>query len=309
MGAAPRFSIIIPTYNRPVETQIAVRSCLDQTFEDFELIVVDDGSSPAFVLDPSCADARVRVIHAAKNSGQCAACNLGLSDSRGQYVCFLDSDDTWLPDKLAQLDATIAARGNPADVVFFSHLRIDMGRGRVVDYENPDIRPDEDVLKYLFFRKGVMQTSTLAVSAPMARRVGFREQFDCHSDYDFVWQLHLAGAQFYLVDQVLATWVCDVRDDRASNRSAQAVRTSQRWIADIRPDLDKAILRVLQAKLVVRWIGRRRPLWSVAILADALRLGAIDWRYFISTLVVKFFGSRAHARLKRSTVGESTIYT
>ena len=309
MGETPRFSIIIPTYNRPALTQVAVQSCLEQTFRDFELIVVDDGSSPPFALGPSCVDSRVRVIHAAENGGQCAACNIGLAASQGEYICFLDSDDTWLPDKLAQLDAAIRARGNPDDAVFFSHLRIDLGDGCVVDHRNPDIRPDEDVLKYLFFRKGVLQTSTLAVSAPIARRVGFREQFTCHSDYDFVWQLHLAGAPFYLVDQVLATWVCDTRGDRASNRTESAVQISEDWIADIRADLDRATLRVLQAKLVVRWIGRRRPLWSVAILTDALRLGAIDWRYFISTLVVKFFGTGAHARLKRSTVGDSAIYT
>lgn len=309
MGTTPRFSIIIPTYNRQALTEVAVRSCLAQTFEDFELIVVDDGSRSPFALTPSCEDPRVRVIHAAQNGGQCAACNIGLANSQGQYVCFLDSDDTWMPEKLALLDAAITAQGNPDEAVFFSHLRIDMGEAGLVDHKNPDIRPDEDVLKYLFFRKGVMQTSTLAVGGPLARRVGFREQFSCHSDYDFVWQLHLTGAPFYLVDQVLATWVCDTRGDRASNRTAEAVQVSQRWIDDIRPGLDRATLRVLQAKLVVRWIGPRRPMWSVAILADALRLGAIDWRYFVSTLVVKFFGTGAHARLKRSTVGESAIYT
>ncbi len=93
-------SVIIPTYNRAGHVGCAVRSVLTQTFEDLELIVVDDGSTDSTreVL-AGFEDKRLRAVYQ-ENKGVASARNLGLNLARGRYVAFLDSDDYWLEKKL-----------------------------------------------------------------------------------------------------------------------------------------------------------------------------------------------------------------
>lgn len=93
----PLFSIIIPTFGRPQFLSEAVRSVLAQTVDDFECLVVDDGS-PTPVDVPE--DPRVRVVRRRLNGGPAAARNTGLEESQGQYIAFLDDDDVYTPERL-----------------------------------------------------------------------------------------------------------------------------------------------------------------------------------------------------------------
>jgi glycosyltransferase involved in cell wall biosynthesis len=97
----PLVSVILPTFNRAGSLLRAIESVLAQTYREFELILVDDGSSddtPAIAA--SVKDARVSYIRLAKNQGQSAARNVGISKSKGSLIAFQDSDDTWQSDKL-----------------------------------------------------------------------------------------------------------------------------------------------------------------------------------------------------------------
>lgn len=96
----PKMSVVIPVYNRANLVLQAVDSVLGQTFINFELIIVDDGSTEPLSL-PN-ADERIRVIRLAVNRGAAAARNSGFRAARGEYIALLDSDDAWLPEKLAQ---------------------------------------------------------------------------------------------------------------------------------------------------------------------------------------------------------------
>jgi len=98
---APRVSVIIPTYNRAPMLGRAIKSVLNQTYRDFELIVVDDCSTDnTEEVVNSFEDARLRYIKHPTNRGGSAARNSGISSSSGDYIGFLDDDDEWLPDKL-----------------------------------------------------------------------------------------------------------------------------------------------------------------------------------------------------------------
>lgn len=97
----PIVSVVIPTYNRAYLLGRAIRSVLDQTYQDFELIVVDDGSSDnTGEVVATFADPRIHYLRHEKNRGAAAARNAGIEASRGDYVAFLDSDCEWLPEKL-----------------------------------------------------------------------------------------------------------------------------------------------------------------------------------------------------------------
>jgi len=97
----PTFSVIIPTYNRIGFLKQAVRSVLDQTYRDYELIVVDDGSTdntPSLVKSFGNCFSYVRQEHA----GVSRARNTGIRHARAPFIAFLDSDDIWLPEKLQE---------------------------------------------------------------------------------------------------------------------------------------------------------------------------------------------------------------
>jgi GT2 family glycosyltransferase len=106
----PTVSVLLPTYNRAGYLAEAVKSVLDQTFRDLELIVVDDGSTDgtdrvlADIVDP-----RLRVVRR-PHAGCATSLNAGLAVARGRYVARNDSDDVWLPDLLAELVPVLDAR-------------------------------------------------------------------------------------------------------------------------------------------------------------------------------------------------------
>ncbi|MEW5767211.1 MAG: glycosyltransferase [bacterium] len=96
----PKVSVVIPTYNAAAYLPEAIDSVLAQTFQDYEIIVVDDGSTDNTreVLAPY--QDRIRYIHQ-ENAGPSPAKNKGIKEARGEFVAFLDADDIWLPEKLA----------------------------------------------------------------------------------------------------------------------------------------------------------------------------------------------------------------
>jgi glycosyltransferase involved in cell wall biosynthesis len=109
----PRVSVIIPVYNGEPTIGAAIQSVLAQTFRDFEIIVVDDGSTDATASILERFASRITIIKQA-NRGFCDARNAGIANSQGGYLALLDADDTWLPSKL---EKTIAVLDRSPQVV------------------------------------------------------------------------------------------------------------------------------------------------------------------------------------------------
>ena len=98
--ARPLVSVVVPAYNAEQTVAATIRSILSQTVQDFDAIVVDDGSADRTAeVAAAVGDPRVRVI-GQDNAGAAAARNTGLAAAEGRYVAFLDADDLWLPRKL-----------------------------------------------------------------------------------------------------------------------------------------------------------------------------------------------------------------
>lgn len=112
MTQPPLVSIVLPTFNRLRYLRPAVDSVLAQTFGDWELIVADDGSGPetAAYLAELAARPRVRVLWLPHSGKPAVARNAGWQAARGEYIAFLDSDDVWLPEKLAVQTASLRSR-------------------------------------------------------------------------------------------------------------------------------------------------------------------------------------------------------
>jgi glycosyltransferase involved in cell wall biosynthesis len=118
MQHKPLFSVVIPVYNRPDHIAEAIRSVIAQKFSDWELLVVDDGSTDStreVIL--SFTDSRIRYIHQ-QNAERGVARNTGVRNAVGGYVLFMDSDDLMLPDHMIQ--ANLVLKKNPG--IMFFHL-------------------------------------------------------------------------------------------------------------------------------------------------------------------------------------------
>ncbi len=117
------FSIIMPLYNHAEYVADAVRSVQAQSCEDWELVVVDDGStdgSTEIIDDLAVGDKRITVTHQ-PNAGPAAARNAGLKRSRGRYLAYIDSDDVYLPDALARFAAHFAAHPQAKFIYGYRH--------------------------------------------------------------------------------------------------------------------------------------------------------------------------------------------
>jgi glycosyltransferase involved in cell wall biosynthesis len=97
----PLVSVIVPTHNRPYLLRRAIRSILSQTYNNLEIIVVDDcPSNPVGHVIKSISDSRIRYVLHSSNKGVCGARNTGIDESNGEYISFLDDDDEWKTNKI-----------------------------------------------------------------------------------------------------------------------------------------------------------------------------------------------------------------
>ena len=100
----PQVSVVIPVHNRPVAVRCAIDSVRAQTCQDFEIIVVDDGSTDDTIAAvEAIGDPRITLVKHQRNLGASPARNSGIRAGSAPYVAFLDSDDEWLPTRLEKL--------------------------------------------------------------------------------------------------------------------------------------------------------------------------------------------------------------
>jgi glycosyltransferase involved in cell wall biosynthesis len=195
-------SAIIPTYNRLLHLERAIGSVLAQRRACGELIVVDDGSTdetPALV-ERLAADSNVAVrLLRQENRGAAAARNLGIRSARGNLLAFLDSDDWWLPNKLALQAAVMAARPD----VLISHTReIWFRRGQRVNQKKKHDPPHGDIFA-ASLGMCVVGMSTVMARRELFDRYGlFDEELPCCEDYD-LWLRVGCREPFVLVPEAL----------------------------------------------------------------------------------------------------------
>lgn len=139
----PRFSVIMPLYNKERYLKKAIESVIAQTYRDFELIIIDDGStdnSLEVVRGLKIEDRRLKIL-TQSNSGVAVARNNGVAASEGEYMCFLDADDWWGPTFLEEIDRMIAEYPDAgiyaSNYIYYkpgkTHVALNLSRG-YIDY-------------------------------------------------------------------------------------------------------------------------------------------------------------------------------
>jgi glycosyltransferase involved in cell wall biosynthesis len=144
----PFFSIIIPAYNRAHMLNETLRSVKNQTFTDWECIVVDDGSidNTKEIVNNECnQDKRIQCVYQ-KNAERSAARNNGIKHAKGQYICFLDSDDTYKEEHLALLYETIKNKNYLVGLFFTNYVIFQDGTYSTVNIPKLEGDPTEYLL-------------------------------------------------------------------------------------------------------------------------------------------------------------------
>ena len=186
-------SVVIPTYNRAGTITRCLNSVLKQTYNNIEVIVVDDCSSDnTKEIVNSFSDSRLKYICLDKNSGACVARNVGVSNAKGKIIAFQDSDDTWSKNKL-ELQCKELFKHN-ADILFCGMERMDEENNRMMDTFPSCI--SKGFVEYDAFLPGnLMSTQTM---------IGYRECFE-NNPFDSEmprfqdWELALRLAQKYKI--------------------------------------------------------------------------------------------------------------
>lgn len=218
-GKQPTVSVIIPTYNRKNLLQRAVDSALAQTLTDIEIIIVDDGSTDGTAeLFAHTEDLRVQ-YHLLPHHGACAARNTGIDLASGRYIAFLDSDDVWLPEKLAIQQRQLESSG--ADVVFCAFRRHD--GTSVTRY--PEANVPEGLISYQQLLGGsLVSTQTIFGRADCMKQVRFDESFPRMQDWEYAIRLAAACKLVYFPDVLAELYVQQDSISRKPELGLKAMR-------------------------------------------------------------------------------------
>ena len=230
----PFVSVVIPTYNRAPRTITAIESVLAQTYSNFEIVVVDDGSTDGssdtirqFLAEKTCPEygpAKQIRYFSQLNQGPSAARNTGIEKARGEYVAFLDSDDVWLPEKLEWQVRTIEQFKDKCGACFTDTQLVSDSDAEMTtfrfwgrNYEQAT-GIEHNATKLLAKSFCGFWVSTLLARTDVIRKIGgFDADVQFAEDRDFYFRLSLTTSLAY-VNKVLA------RVDRTSRPNESKCR-------------------------------------------------------------------------------------
>jgi glycosyltransferase involved in cell wall biosynthesis len=288
----PLVSIIMPCYNGEVFLAEAVDSVLGQTLQDFELIVVDDGSTDGSSAVLARYGHRIGVIRQC-NRGVSAARNAGIEAARGEFIAFLDADDYWEPEFL---EAMVAGMADPRTAIAYCGWQ-NVGLGAGKPFVPPDYEGADKMHHLLRFASLWPIHGILIRRSLMPAGLPFNPAFPACEDYD-LWLRIASFHRIQLVPRVLA-YYRKHGDANATSNQARVARynllVKQRFLGDfpaVRREIPRGRLREYLAGGVVD--RGYRCLWNGdlknahGIFRHALRAGVLglkDLKYAIPSLL------------------------
>ncbi len=318
-GNTPQFSVVIPTYNRAGTIGDTLRACLVQSCDDFELVVVDDGSTDATEQAVAALDDPRIVYVRQANAGPAAARNRGVREASGSHIAFLDSDDVWQPHYLASVaeamvtsaavravdasrGAADEAQGDKADRwLIYSQLIVDRGVGRYWNKPHRGIGEQEAIYDYLYVYGGFIQTSTLVLPRRLARELPWDEAVTFGDNDQFVIDCWQAGLRFHYVPLAMTRYEDAFRSDALSqlplhDKASARYLNFFAWMKHQEVHMSVKARHAFGARFESVLHARRAPLRSLKLVFVAWRCGAMSLPGAARQLVQNF-APRQYRRL------------
>ena len=192
-------SVIIPVYNRETTVMRAVKSVLNQTIKDLELIIVDDGSTDESIdIIKSINDRRIRILKS-DHKGACHARNVGIKNALGEFVAFHDSDDIWKDTKL-EIQFDIMQKYSP-DIIFCK-------LNKIVNGKMVDIWPNKTKQGFLPDGENLLGigTQTLFAKREVFQNLLFDEEMRRFQELEMLIRAKKNGYRFYCIDEGLVDY-------------------------------------------------------------------------------------------------------
>ena len=301
----PKFSVVVPLYNKCHYIARAIQSVLDQTYDNFELIVVDDGSTDGSAeIVKRFGDSRIRMLEQA-NSGASGARNSGIKCSRGEWIAFLDADDIWMPENLSS-HVEILKQHPEINWSAGSFVRRYPG-GRVEYPVMPASlaeRIDDGVFRNALslISNALICTCTVVIRKEVFSTIGyFDPEFETAEDLDMWMRLWMKYRDVGYADKVIMEYMQEIpysltetRIESNDNRVSHALFVRKYWKAAVTMDLAdrleiakmcKALLRHGIMKLILGG-QRSRALDTIAEFRRVIG-GSLTCRLLILAMVPK----------------------
>jgi len=221
----PAISVIMPTYNRPSMLAESIDSVLNQTYKDFELIIVNDAGVEVLDVIEKFKDRRIKYYRHERNQGLAAARNTGIINSRGKYICYLDDDDIYYNDHLEKLLTVL--KTTDAKIAYTNAHRAHQKKiGDKYVITHRDLPFNNDFDNELIFLYNLTPVLCIMHSKSCIEEVGlFDESFSSHEDWD-LWIRMSRKYHFQHIDRVTAEfrWRND-GSSMSSGRRRDMIRT------------------------------------------------------------------------------------
>lgn len=241
-------SVIIPTYNRADYLRDAVESALAQTFRNFEILIVDDGSTDCTSEVAASYRGKARYL-TQQNSGPAAARNNGIRNAAGRYIAFLDSDDVWLPEMLSRQISMFQA--NPTAGLAATGYRLMDAEQQISDAIIMDRKELEAARKGDHY-KNFFATSGVMVKKECFQSVGlFNENLDFAEDWD-MWLRILQHYGFVYLPEVLMHY--RVHPAKISAGSLQKNMKNWQKVIDIHSSRDNIFNYSILKRKRISWL-------------------------------------------------------
>ena len=249
------FSVVIPLYNKELSIQNTIKSVLQQSFQEFEIVVVNDGSTDASVIRvEEIDDSRIRVVHQ-KNQGVSAARNKGVAEAKFSWIAFLDGDDLWEPNHLEEI--TKMMNMYPEEKVFATSFNYSTNVSVFRHKRNETVSK----IKNYFVearREMLMWTSVVVINKKCLSSVGdFNIKLSYGEDLD-LWARLMQ--QFALIKSqvVTATYRLDAENRSNASFFPEKSRVFNLKVSDAKSQDEKQYYQLEIARALRRYIRSRR---------------------------------------------------
>jgi glycosyltransferase involved in cell wall biosynthesis len=286
----PLVSIIIPTYNRRTHVVEAIESVLSQTLADFEVLVIDDGSTDGTAeAVRAIDDPRIRYFYK-DNGGVSSARNMGIDKAQSRYVAFLDSDDLYTPEYLETMVSSLEDK--PDYGVAYTAATTHFPDGQIEDYRS-ELCCSGWITKELFDCFFLLCQSSV-IRSPLAKALFFDEQLDLSEDVDFFLQLS-CQTQFLYISQIRVIRRVQYdslsQEDGTPKNPEKKIRVLERFYYELGGD------QWISRRVALRRFGRQYSKMgrmyhklgarkaALSMLAKAIRLDPLRFRNYQDYLV------------------------
>lgn len=303
----PLVSVVIPVFNRASIIANAVESCLRQSYPMIEVLIVDDCSDDDLdaALRPWKDEPKVRLLRHARNQGVSAARNTGVEAARGDYVAFLDSDDSWLPEKLEQQVELARRQDDPSFIIGTltsivtsdKDVRVRPKRRKPMDVPLGDylfVHKVQGRLEPVAYDKAPLlggcyaQTSSYLLPRRLALATPFRVGLHQYEDMAFLVDLDDKGVRFLLVEEPLTVQRNDNRPGRLG--ASDHLGRGRQFLDAVGASLSPEARLGFEAGYLAHLLWRESPIRALATTFRALAKGAIGPRSVLGILSRSLLG-------------------